>query len=74
MVAVLFPFPFLSLLFGRVSAVNLRRTGVYMGIALCAYGFFYLRFAWHNEVLSLNFPVESRKAFNTCSFKQCLFK
>ena len=45
-----------------------------MGIALCAYGFFYLRFAWHNEVLSLNFPVESRKAFNTCSFKQRLFK
>jgi hypothetical protein len=29
-----------------------------MGIALCAYGFLYLRFAWHNEVLSLDFSVE----------------
>ena len=45
-----------------------------MGIALCAYGFLYLHFAWHNQVLSLDFSVESRKALNTCIFKNVHFE
>jgi hypothetical protein len=39
-----------------------------MGIALCAYGFLYLRFMWHNQVPCSDFSVESRKALNICIF------
>jgi hypothetical protein len=37
-------------------------------------GFLYLRYAWHDEVLSLNFSVESRKALNTCIFNNVYFE
>jgi hypothetical protein len=76
MVAVFFLFSPLSLLLGRISAFGESLTHrSFMGTPhYVRMGFLYLRYAWHDEVLSLNFSVESRKALNTCIFNNVYFE